>query len=85
MSRFEYEGQEACDRCMYHLAGVRNCPYCGEPRCPVCGCLCPETAEWDDDFDDDVDDDDVDDGYCEACGEPIDECIRLRTAMGDFD
>jgi hypothetical protein len=31
---------EACDRCGYLLAGVANCGYCGEPRCPVCGCYC---------------------------------------------
>jgi hypothetical protein len=35
-----------CDRCGFFLDGVRNCGYCGEPKCPVCGCLCGG-AEWD--------------------------------------
>jgi hypothetical protein len=31
---------EVCDRCGYILDGVKNCGYCGEPKCPICGCYC---------------------------------------------
>jgi hypothetical protein len=29
-----------CDQCGFFLDGARNCGYCGEPKCPICGCLC---------------------------------------------
>lgn len=31
---------EVCDGCGFFLDGARNCGYCGEPKCPICGCLC---------------------------------------------
>jgi len=34
---------EVCDQCGYILDGVRNCGYCGEPKCPICGCFCGDT------------------------------------------
>ena len=36
---------EVCDQCGYFLDGARNCPYCGEPQCPECGCLCPQAMD----------------------------------------
>jgi hypothetical protein len=42
---------EVCDQCGFFLDGVRNCGWCGEPKCPICGCLCGG-GEADEDGDD---------------------------------
>ena len=47
--------EDQCERCGFFKSG-KTCPYCGENKCPICGCLCGPGSDWDED---DVDDTEV--------------------------